>query len=260
MKKLLIHVGPHKTGSTTIQSFLHKKKGILLNNFYYHYPSIIEERNQHSDVAFSIKKNDFFHDDFLNKINNMDESIIISGEEFSTLNEQQIKYLIDKLNTFENIEFIWVHRKLKDWTRSIMFHSIFYDINNIIWINNLKDYISLQVQDYQAKFNIFNKFKLIKIDYEQIAGDNFIKEFFRKICINFNEDIIIWENNSNNHMNNSEMHSNNLKKFYKDNFNLDIEITLPSNFGQLLLNKINCSIDSYWHSDWNKIDEQIFTK
>ncbi|MCD4697087.1 MAG: hypothetical protein K8S16_12695, partial [Bacteroidales bacterium] len=129
---LILHIGTEKTGTTTIQEFLHLNRKLLANNGFY-FPKSIGMRN-HRPLAtwcLSDKRIDNFlrmnnltettrrekwKEDFINQfeeelsgLNPEIKQVIISSEHFSSLLKQPgeletLKYLLDKW--FKNIWII----------------------------------------------------------------------------------------------------------------------------------------------------------
>lgn len=129
MKKVILHVGLHKTGTTTIQNFLFKEKDKLLENKIL-YPEVSGRGANHSTVFYSIysENPESYHINIrqgltskaqvdtinekmkkeLSCMSNLDfETIIISGEDISYLSEASISALkSDMLSWFGNdLEF-----------------------------------------------------------------------------------------------------------------------------------------------------------
>tara|TARA_Y100000590_G_scaffold449487_1_gene587669 strand:+ start:12401 stop:13186 length:786 start_codon:yes stop_codon:yes gene_type:complete len=110
MKKIYIHIGCHKTGSTSIQHFFFKNKNILLKNNIY----IPKQKNpfdytiNHSDIAMELLKENTikkkyikinYFKNFLNEIKKQRKDILITSENFSFLIKypKKIKKLVKDL-------------------------------------------------------------------------------------------------------------------------------------------------------------------
>ena len=122
-KKLVIHVGPHKTGTTTIQN------GLVINDalFKDNGVNVVSSKNIkninrfHHEIAWyfledsrcSIDEKDFI--DFIDSVlaSNCNRSIV-SSEDFSLLNPQQISSLKEKIETnsfgLVDVEIVFVLR------------------------------------------------------------------------------------------------------------------------------------------------------
>jgi hypothetical protein len=53
--KVILHIGPHKTGTTSIQAFLHRNSDILQKHGF-HYPKTREGLQNHHDLAIGLRK------------------------------------------------------------------------------------------------------------------------------------------------------------------------------------------------------------
>lgn len=124
MKKIFLHIGLHKTGSTTIQAFLQENKHAFLEHGYF-FPktgSLVNSFGSHHNLAWLLmnstkadpalgtweelqveieKANS--HDDF--------DCIIVSSEEFEFLNQNDINNLKLKLESYEVKIIAYVRRQ-----------------------------------------------------------------------------------------------------------------------------------------------------
>ena len=57
--KVILHIGPHKTGTTSIQAFLHKNSDILRKHGF-HYPKTHEGLQNHHDLAIGLRNTSSF--------------------------------------------------------------------------------------------------------------------------------------------------------------------------------------------------------
>lgn len=132
-KKLYLHIGTHKTGSTALQVFLTQNRQSLLKNGIL-YPEVgcpkFSQYGQHQ-LAWLFFSNENYLPcfegntidkhlledlDILNKINLLSSdkkihSIIISSEEFSILNLDEIQMLSKKLYNFDVEIIIYLRRQ-----------------------------------------------------------------------------------------------------------------------------------------------------
>ena len=124
MKKLFLHIGPLKTGSTTIQTFLYENRDNLRNSGYL-YPqtgmppkkSPFQHSAQHN-LSWLIIKSERANPDFgtwkevHKEIENANlDNIIISSEFFENANKRQINILKSKLEFYEVKILIYVRRQ-----------------------------------------------------------------------------------------------------------------------------------------------------
>jgi len=124
-KKIFLHIGTHKTGTTSLQKFLYDHKNELkLMSFYF--PKIgIHQYSQHK-LAFSLQdkhplKNQLkLWEELVDKIKKTEcDNIIISSEEFSNIdNIDNIIYLKEVLKEFD-IKIIVYLRRQSDLVESI---------------------------------------------------------------------------------------------------------------------------------------------
>lgn len=122
MKKLYIHIGPHKTGSTYIQKALHDNAS-LLNECNLLYPlELIGPQWGHHKLVESIRNRD--EETVLDFFSSIDKDCLISSENFENLNKEDIEFFVlNTQNKFE-LEVIFVKRSFSDliisnWQESV---------------------------------------------------------------------------------------------------------------------------------------------
>jgi hypothetical protein len=136
MKKIILHVGTHKTGSTSIQETFYKNRHILENNGI-HYLSI---GSNHWDLYSAFMEDPYNW--FENKKLGLDEKgvdrrnhnalstvkeelencipevVIISAEHISLLSESCLSQLKNYLESFGNVEVVYYCREIMSWLSS----------------------------------------------------------------------------------------------------------------------------------------------
>lgn len=187
MKKLVIHAGPHKTGSTYIQKKLHENKdcleksGISYPNSYYlfyghHY--IINALNG-SIPAEEIR------DEILKEVGNLD-TCILSSENFFDLRESGVVKL---KNAFPDVEITFIYyirrpsiRLLSRWQETIK-HGGTSAMSDYFLQHSLRPLAS-------PELNLFNYVEMVRkhlgensfslIDYETARAEKNIFQNFKK--------------------------------------------------------------------------------
>ena len=108
MKKVFLHIGTHKTGSTSIQRELYENRKNLQSKGFYYPQSCANEDGNHSPLAWAICRDErvnynkvleAFKDEV--KACKDNETLVISGEEFEYLSGKEISELKQLLCTME---------------------------------------------------------------------------------------------------------------------------------------------------------------
>ena len=252
MKKIIFHIGNHKTGSSTLQKFIFKNSK-LFEKFNYIYPKkfIREGDYGHSNLASELTKNKNFrrqfgdHLNFINFLKKNKKNIIISSEdlEFLDFNKNlfsKIKKTIKSKNY--KIYILFFYRKpislyismIKEIVKSGYFFEKYDHKKNLELINKNGYFLyskykywfcyKKQIKKISEVFDLKEKF-IFKINYEK---NNSIKNFInfilnKKDKIKFNKQKIILPKNINAQESMSKIqviNNKNKLKFYLKQFNL----------------------------------------
>lgn len=194
MQKVFIHIGTHKTGTTSIQSFLSNNRNYLLENGFFYPKSGSVKKDisggQHQ-LSFSIRKtaksyNEKCWDDFTSEINNYpDNIIIISSEDFGNMNSQQIKQLRSLLLEHEVFIILYLRNYYKYmravYSEVIKNRKVILTYKEFIDKNQDKlDYNSL----IKAWAYVFGEDNIIIRIYDKIlANGNLLENFCKTIYL-----------------------------------------------------------------------------
>ena len=104
MRKLIIHGGTPKTGSTSIQASLYANEKVLNENNYIYFTKKIPKKPYSIQINFNywLNKNNYFKRSkkFIESLNKLktEKKIIISSENFWEKSEEQIEFFIKNLD------------------------------------------------------------------------------------------------------------------------------------------------------------------
>lgn len=189
MKKIYIHIGFHKTGTSSIQRYLANNRVRLLEHKYL-YPRTGCIDSAHHLLAISVNKNDSFismiNKDSHEYWNDLDteiktskaENIILSSEEFSTIDSiDKIQHLSKYLAGKYEVKIIIYVRRIDSYCESI-------------YKQLVKFYGSRFSEDFSLNanyvVNMFNPFDTIKKWEEIFGNNNIIVKVFEKRQMNNN--------------------------------------------------------------------------
>ena len=123
-KRFIIHIGPHKTGSTYIQKTLFENKN-KLKEVGIVYPDTLNETHiAHHDLAEKLYTKQYSEANIiLSDMKNTDLDILISSENFDRLDEEDVQVLAQALEGY-HVEIVFFKRRLDDllissWQESI---------------------------------------------------------------------------------------------------------------------------------------------
>jgi len=121
MKKLYIHIGPHKTGSTYIQKSLFENRTRLLEGGLDYPDLLVGPQWGHHKLVEAIKRRE--QDVVQQFVDSLSQKSLISSENFENLHQNDINFLATFLSDFE-VEVIFVKRSFSDliisnWQESV---------------------------------------------------------------------------------------------------------------------------------------------
>lgn len=212
---MYIHLGPHKTGTTSFQYFCYHNKQILIKELdlwytsfclsktvYHHgyFVDVLEECNS----ALSINR---FVDRFFYEINKQDCSkIIISSERFLELIVFKFKtfeYFINILKSSLNIVLVYIDRKPQSIVESGIKHFLnivneknvrYYSNYFGFKLNNINSYFELNdVEDCMLNWitDAYKRLKSFDCNYIMVKySNNIIQNIMHSININIDINLI----------------------------------------------------------------------
>lgn len=201
MNKLFLHVGPHKTGTTSIQKFLLDNRVELFksNLVYPKRFQTIFGHHKFRDVA----QKEAFSDEDLAFFNDESSDFLISSEDFISLNKQNFEYL---RNAFESKQVI----VLFTWRRaSFKLYSIWQETVKhggtqsffAYYHEHLARPAQSQMLSADIKLNmfcnVFGKNNVKIIDYESSTrGNTLLQDFVSCLDLEWDPSFVTPENNS----------------------------------------------------------------
>ncbi|ALS99239.1 hypothetical protein [Lacimicrobium alkaliphilum] len=191
--KLILHIGTHKTGTTAIQQFLlANEKALYQSGTLYPVSCLGQSKNQYSYLATLLRhgkltkvKRDLklIREEALAK---RCQTVILSGEEFSTLNYQHVAELCDLLGDFD-VEVKIYFRNAYDFVISA-FSEINKTSRSLTKIEKLNKRLSRLV-DYDRTLNswckVFGDEAVDVYSYDRIKHEC-IPHFLRSVDIDEN--------------------------------------------------------------------------
>ena len=157
VNELYVHIGTYKTGSTALQSFFLENRRFLKKKLFSYPKSGIALGPGHANIAFQILKNEQYYNKNAASLDDLtvelkqghSEKAIISSENFSQFNDENVETLKEAISFVKNIKIICFVRRQDDlfyswWQESVRHGSTFdpgdsyplfrqlFDYNNII--------------------------------------------------------------------------------------------------------------------------------
>ncbi len=189
MKKLILHIGVHKTGSTAIQIFLFENNEILNQQGFYMPDFLYGSEHKPAELRYSIiLKNEKKTRRFLNKIvknakRKSCDTVIISDEDYCKANEHNLSNVSIFGEFFEQIEILIYCRRPDRQSESgyafcVMWESLKYSDSPERWYEDNFGKNYLFIADFYQK-NIPNC-KIIPVSYD-FNSDRLINSFI-EVC------------------------------------------------------------------------------
>ena len=199
MKKLFLHVGPHKTGTTLIQKFMLDNQTKLLSSKLF-YPKRFIRIYGHHEFRDRLKDMNLSSDD-VNFLNQYAGDVLLSSEDFISLNDAHLEYLRSKFsNTKIIIIYAWRRASSKlysIWQESIKHGGVenFFEYHH----NHLASPAQSMMLSADLKLKmfcrIFGKQHVKVLDYNASAkNDTLISDFLSILGREPNEEYVFPEN------------------------------------------------------------------
>jgi hypothetical protein len=212
--KALVHIGFHKTGSSSIQQSLVKSKALLDKNGFL-YPSLKEVKNQHWPLAAQFfKKPEDYHlirdrgfanktelNQWFEKINlDLDKQIssfnghtcILSAEDFSIilldhkLTEFQ-SFLAQRFDSTKIVIYVRPAEKLYDSRIQELAKGGNISLKKLLLPNNFQGRIKKKTESYVKEFGQEN-ISVIKFSPESLCEGDVVKDFQQRFLVTENQE------------------------------------------------------------------------
>ena len=176
-KKLILHIGPHKTGSTFIQKSLVKNEAKLKEASFLYPKKRREFSHGHHALAKAFQENDkIFIDSFLSEMERSSEDVIISSEDFDRLTSDQVRVLKEVLVSYD-VTVVYFKRRFD----SLLFSNLQEDIKQggcktyvEFLFSHLLNPLSSKILNHRIVLDsyseCFGKDNVIIFDYDQIVN------------------------------------------------------------------------------------------
>ena len=178
-RSVYFHIGPHKTGSSYLQSFLINNKERLMEKDYV-FPDLSNLNGEGHHIIAEPKfiKNEFHS--FIDELNknpiNNNKILILSSENFSRLNQDEITIVKNALKDIPDIIVLMFLRNPASVLRSLWCESIKHKSTkshpDFLVEHFVKPHFSEILNPYILHDKFSNEFKVRVIDYDKICKKN----------------------------------------------------------------------------------------
>jgi len=217
-KKLFIHIGPGKSGTSAIQSFLSRNNDNL-SKFNYNYPeidSILESgqgrvtggnaaslarsflNDKHPFSIKDVEKKKAIQEKLKKVLNQSEYNLILSSELFSMLNKEEVfdlKKIIDNYNY--DVRFICYLRRHdqiveSDYAQQVKKHGYYKDIDQNFYKHIINAYNFIRIiNNYEDNFNN-NSAEIRVYEKSQFKNGNILEDFLDAINLYKEKDTFIF--------------------------------------------------------------------
>lgn len=188
MKKVYLHIGPHKTGTTFLQKVFEENKHILSDNDV-DYLEFGKVYFGHHDMALALNHMRYENGQLRNAINESRcDSILLSSENFDVLKPTSIEFMRNELKEFE-VEILAFYRtpttRLYSWWQEEIKHGKTIGFSEYVYEHYSKPFSS-EVLNINIMLNryidAFGTESIKLFDYEDcLKGEGLLKVFLNHI-------------------------------------------------------------------------------
>jgi len=224
-KKLILHIGLDKTGTSTIQNVLHVNRDYLLNNYKILYPLTGQwHDHSHHRIPFSMIKNNLHSneddlstllDSLLNEIaTSTCERVVISSEIFrSCINLESFDLFYSSLvELFESVDIVIYLRNQVNWLLSL--YNQFVKDNNVRFSQSFNNFFE-KTKERADYFTLLTsiEMKLKRLDKKNVnfkvfkyveKSNQILDDFFEYLEVDIKE-LVINNTNMNKSLNRIEL-------------------------------------------------------
>ncbi len=189
--KLIIHVGPHKTGTSNIQHALHCSRSLLLEDGVLYPPSIGNAQfpEQHADLAVLIRDGDsetaksYLDDIHAVAVKESVDAVLLSSEMFSDLFYcEHLASVIDHAANYWDVGFVYFRRRLSDYIYSNIMQHLTGDLGQFARYNyDLDRWIAAFISWNEKKENFFRAQNTVFLSLEEFEPSSLAQEFLWRV-------------------------------------------------------------------------------
>lgn len=247
-KTIYLHVGPHKTGTTVIQKACLDNRAVLNRNGV-SYPPLFFNHLGHHGLVDAIRQRKIVDTD-IEALDNCEENILFSSENFIHFNEADVKYLREKFSRFTiKIIYAWRRSSLKMY--SLWQESVKHGNSTSFYAHFYRDLVKpgqsktlLQIKDIDMFADCFGKENIHILDYEAMLKKGTLLHYFFDIMGIDDKDI------------NISNHHNGIKNISLDPLSTEILRCLNSKSKVLGLAKNSKTREAYFDRQ-EKVNNEI---
>ncbi len=186
LQRVIVHIGGHKSGSTSIQDFCSADKKLLLNSGIFYPANLFKDYpRQHSHLAKLLIAGDteVIEETFSKIVTRAKEagahSVFLSGEDLGVMSARHISDFAAFCDRYFNERrFVFVARNRRDFVLSSYKHFLRYAriLSEIEFAHSFSFSPSSVIDNWRANFSLDAVF----LHYDEIRN-NFVRSFFREV-------------------------------------------------------------------------------
>jgi hypothetical protein len=188
-------VGPHKTGTTSIQDGCFHARDALAGRGVLYPPSIPEALfpASHNDVAFLVQRGQWdriehYRDQMCAQAAGYD-TVLLSGEEFCPLSKSEaLPHFLDVFQERFRVSIVYVEREERDRILSLIMHFVTLLPQAVLNKKTLDHFIQRLVAKNRTRLAWFRDRGAIIIPFESLTQGDLVNRFFQAVLgVGFSE-------------------------------------------------------------------------